>query len=271
MKCASFTASYSLLPKEQRARFQRHHVRSGDTLGAIAQRYGVRVEDIVSINKISNPRALRVGSDLIIPIAGGGSATVARQTLQDDHQRTRQTTYTVRKGDSLWGIARRFDVTEQQLRVWNKLGWNNSIHPGQVLVVSQRSAPAAAASTATRPAARPQTTYTVKSGDNLWAIARRFNVTEQQIRDWNNLGRNAVIHPGQVLIVGAQVASAAAGGGDSLRRITYQVRPGDTLWGISQRYDVAMREIRTWNNLSDEHVLRPGDTLTLLVKEGRQG
>jgi len=192
--------------------------------------------------------------------------------LKDDFVRTRRRTYKVRSGDSLWKIARRFDVSERQLRVWNRLGWSNVIRPGQVLAVSVRGAGSghsrvARAASGSNRADR----YKVRTGDSLWTIARRFGISEHQLRVWNDLGQDNLIRPGQVLAVSARGATSgqsrvAGKPGGSTRTISYKVRPGDTLWGIGRQFDVATSQIQDWNNLGDDHILRPGDVLTLMVR-----
>jgi membrane-bound lytic murein transglycosylase D len=270
-----FSQKFSLIPENKRIKYRHHRVQQGDTLGVLAQRYGIRVDDIMTINKISNPKALRIGSDLILPLAGrtaGGVVPIAE--LRDSARPTNpRQTYTVRKGDSLWSIADRHKISEKEIRDWNKLGTKTTIRPGQVLVVSQRAAQKTQAS-APRPAAATarQTTYKVQSGDNLWTIARKFDVTEKELREWNRLGQKSILHPGQVLQVAATAgkpASAAQKKTDTARQIVYQVQAGDTLWAISRKFDVPTRQIMDWNNLAEQHILRPGDRLTILV--GQQG
>ncbi len=200
---ALFAEQYAQLPPAKRANYQRHKVRPGDTLLALAKRYGVRTADIQRLNHISNPRAIQIGSNLIIPLnPEAGNRPLAE--LKDDYQRSRLTSYTVRSGDSLWKISRKFAVSEKQLRVWNRLGWSNVIRPGQRLVVSG------------------------KAGESVRT---------------------------------AQKPSPAEPG----RKLVYQVRSGDTLWGIGRQFSVETAQIRAWNNLSESHVLRPGDMLTLIV------
>ncbi len=206
-----FLAGYASVPPGERANYKHHRVKSGDTLLALAKKYGIRVEDIVALNQIKNPKSLRIGTDLILPMKKGYSRLPVDE-LKDDHVRTRRPTYTVRNGDSLWKVARKFEVSEKDLRVWNKLGWTNVIRPGQVLVVSG-------------------------------SAAKKGTVTKTAKRQEG-----------------------------SQRKISYRVRPGDTLWGISRQYDVAAAQIRDWNNLGRDHILRPGDVLTLMVREdGRSG
>jgi len=130
-----FEPRYAALPEAERANYMHYRIRSGDTLSELSHRYGVRVRDIMAMNKIRNPNALRIGQDLVLPLRKGYNPKVAK-ALKDDHNKTRRRYYTVRKGDSLWSISRRFGVSTKQLRVWNRLGWNNVIRPGQKLKVS---------------------------------------------------------------------------------------------------------------------------------------
>ena len=204
-----FAEQYAQLPASKRANYQRHKVRSGDTLLALAKRYGVRTADIQRLNNIRNPRAIQIGSNLIIPLNPDYNGRPLAE-LKDDYKRSRRTSYTVRSGDSLWKIANRFNVSEKQLRVWNRLGWSNVIRPGQRLVVSAK---------ASRPAPTVQKT---------------------------------------------------AGSGPA-RKLVYQVRAGDTLWGIGRQFSVETAQIRAWNNLSENHVLMPGDQLTLMVSSSVSG
>lgn len=204
-----FVEAYAKVPADKRVRYHRHRVKSGDTLLKLAGQYNIRVEDIISLNSIRDPRALRIGQDLILPLRQGYT-TRPIQELADDHDRTRRRSYTVRQGDSLWSIARRFEVSEKDLRVWNKLGWSNMLRPGQVLIVSSSAASSSTSRT-----------------------AKRSN--------------------------------------QPLTRLTYTVKPGDTLWDIGRRYQVGTRDIMNWNNLGENHILRPGDQLTLMVPESQSG
>ena len=202
-----FNRQYAQLPADQRAHYLRHQVKRGDTLRGLANKYRIQVDDIISLNNIKDPRALRVGSDLILPLKEGYTHLPIDE-LADSYVRSRRLTYTVREGDSLWKIANRFGVEEKELRVWNRLGWKNLIRPGQVLAVS-------------------------KPG------VRRVAHTKH-----------------------ARVAS---------RKLIYQVRPGDTLWGISRQFDVDTDQIRSWNDLPQSHILHPGQKLTLMVPVTEQG
>ncbi|MEA3362970.1 MAG: LysM peptidoglycan-binding domain-containing protein [Thermodesulfobacteriota bacterium] len=190
-------ALYSELPKDQRASYHRHQIKSGDTLRGLARKYHIRVNDIVALNKIKNPRALQIGFNLILPLKEGFTS-LPKSTLKDSYVRSRRKTYKVRSGDSLWSISQRFGVTQKELRVWNKLGWSNLLRPGQVLAVSKAGRKAVVKVKRPKGPSR-KLVYKVVSGDTLWDIGRQFNVATEQIRSWNALSHEHVLHPGQKL------------------------------------------------------------------------
>ncbi|WP_110877438.1 murein transglycosylase D [Franconibacter helveticus] len=105
-------------------------------------------------------------------------------------------------------------------------------------------------------------TYKVRSGDTLSTIAARMNVSTKDLQRWNNL-RGANLKIGQTLTVGSTSgATRLASNSDS---ITYRVRKGDSLSSIAKRHGVNIKDVVRWN--SDTDKLRPGDQLTLFVKE----
>lgn len=194
-----FTQAYAKIPANERLRYARHRVQAGDTLNKVAKQYNIRVEDIVALNRIDNARSLRVGTDLILPLKAGYTQRPVKE-LAENADRPRQRTYTVKKGDSLWSIARRFEVSERDLRAWNKLSPNSHLQPGQVLTVA--AAPARAPAKAAGPSkskAANLVVYTVKPGDTLWDIGRRYQVQARDILNWNNLPQGHVLRPGDQL------------------------------------------------------------------------
>jgi len=189
--------AYSQLPENERASYHRHQIKSGDTLQVLARKYHIRVDDIIALNSIKNPRSLQIGQNLILPLKEGFTELPVN-AMKDGYVRSRRRTYKVRSGDSLWLIAQRNNVTQKQLRVWNKLGWSNLLHPGQILVVSSSAVRTVAK---TRPPKGPsrKMIYQVVPGDTLWDIGRQFNVATEQIRRWNELSHGHVLRPGQKL------------------------------------------------------------------------
>ena len=103
------------------------------------------------------------------------------------------TTYTVKSGDTLSGIAVKFGVTVAQLQSWNNISDPNKIQVGQVLYVKDPGSSGSSSG--------GTTTYTVQSGDTLSGIAVKFGVTVAQLQSWNNISNPDMIQIGQVLII----------------------------------------------------------------------
>ncbi len=131
-----FAASYAKIPPRERVTWVQHVVRRGDTLGEIARMYGTSVSAIRAANKGVRPRRLRIGQRLIIPRAARIPTNLARATSSRRRvSRTPRTpdgphiTYLVQGGDTLWAIAKRYDVTTRDLMTWNGLT-SSRIYPG---------------------------------------------------------------------------------------------------------------------------------------------
>jgi membrane-bound lytic murein transglycosylase D len=133
-----FALNYANVPASDRVTWVQHVVRRGDTLSEIAQAYGVSVSAVRAANNGVDPRRLRIGQRLIIPRAGrlpryaSTPTTVRRTTPQRVAPQTPEgpyITYRVQNGDSLWLIAKRYDVTARDLMRWNGLT-TSRIYPG---------------------------------------------------------------------------------------------------------------------------------------------
>lgn len=136
--------------------------------------------------------------------------------------------YTVKSGDTLWRISQTFGVSIDKIKTLNDLTSDN-IYIGQTLRLKEQ----------VRETLVTYDTYTVKSGDSLWAISRAYNTTVDNIKSLNNLTSD-VIRVGQVLKVKENVIYGTY----------YTVKSGDTLWKISQSFGVSVNEIKSINNLT---------------------
>lgn len=134
-KGEEFAAALQDLPEDQRLRVQHYRVRNGDTLSAIARRFGSSVRAIAEMNRIRNVHRLRLGQDLLIPSPGFRSPAGASKLGVGG----RASTYVVRRGDSLYRIARRYGLTVAQLASWNNLRPSQTIFPGQRLRLTRGS------------------------------------------------------------------------------------------------------------------------------------
>jgi len=199
-------------------------VRNGDTLWDIGRHYGVSIRNLCAWNGISPRHYLRPGQRLTLWLAENGNGASSHHTAPRVAQAAQQVNddgsinYTVQSGDSLWLIARRFGVTINDLVAWNDLSPKHYLRPGQELTLLQVSGDDDDSSdTGSMVKVSDEINddndvinYTVKRGDSLWLISRRFGVTVAQLVKWNNLSRDTYLHPGQELIL--RNASAASSG-----------------------------------------------------------
>ena len=175
-------------------------VKNGDYLGRIASRNRCTVAQIKRWNGLKSNN-IRVGQRLVIYRGGGGPSTssssssttaAASSSSSSSTQSSAPTgTYTVKSGDTLSGIATRHGVTVNQLKQWNGLTSNN-IRVGQKLKLNSSSS----ASSASASSSGDYSTYTVKSGDSLYSIAKNYSgVSAQDIMNFNGLS-SSKIQPG---------------------------------------------------------------------------
>ncbi len=129
-KASTFSQKLAALPEDQRMRWSRYRIRPGDNLGRIARKHGVTVKALMQANHLKNHR-IRAGAHLLIPLSTGTTAIAAFNAIPGAQRKLR---YRVRKGDSLYAIARQFGVKIADLKKWNRLA-SDRLRPGQKLTV----------------------------------------------------------------------------------------------------------------------------------------
>lgn len=173
-----------------------YKVKSGDTLGKIAGMYRCSIANIKRWNNLKSTN-IRVGQRLIIYRGGNPSGSSASSSSSTSTQSKSTTavssgtsTYTVKSGDTLSGIAAKHGISVTDLKSWNGLSSNN-IKVGQKLKVKGGAAAPQASS-----ASGDFVTYTVKSGDSFYNIAKNYpGVSAQNIMDFNGLSSSS-LRPG---------------------------------------------------------------------------
>ncbi|HET7023836.1 MAG TPA: LysM peptidoglycan-binding domain-containing protein [Gemmatimonadales bacterium] len=203
---ASVTERYADLPASKRLTFREHFIARGETLGQIARSYHVTLEDIRLANPRVDPRRLRLGSRLIIPVSGVAfdPRAAALAEAPDEPRRRHATpggTHRVESGESWWTLSRRYGVTIADLRRWNDAGPADGLRIGQRVKVG---APGAVYGRNRRPATHSTAvakagTHKVRYGETLSALAERYGVSISALRRFNALAPDEALRSGTVL------------------------------------------------------------------------
>jgi len=176
--------------------WQKHTIKSGESLSVIAHRYKTSQREIKKLNNLKSHR-IRAGKTLLIPIPNSAQASHKTQLAKHTQNTTKQsnrtatkTTYKVRSGDSLWRIARAYNTDVKSLSRWNNISPATPLKLGMTLTVGQ------ATSTSKIPA---YAHYKIQAGDSLWKIAQKNSISTRLLAKYNNLSLKAYLKPGQLL------------------------------------------------------------------------
>lgn len=157
-------------------------VQRGDTLWDIARKYGTTIEEIVSINKLKNRNLIYIGQKLEIVTNTNVEGNVEHSTGK--------MYYTIKRGDTLWNIARTYGTTIQNIVNLNNIRNPNLIYPGQRIIVKSSNR---------NFVENKDQYYTVQRGDTLWSIAKRYGTCVRRLARINGIRNPNLIYPGQVL------------------------------------------------------------------------
>lgn len=207
-------------------------VQSGDTLYSIARRYNTTVAELRRLNHLTTD-TLSIGMRLLI------------RELEEEFP---SSTYTVQKGDTLYGIAQKFNTTVSVLKSLNNLT-SNTLSIGQILLIPSEETQEPETPGTSTPVETQS--YTVQKGDSLWLIAKNYKTTVDELIQLNNLS-SINLQIGDILLVPKQAASTT----------TYTVKSGDTLWSIARNNNTTVDEIKLLNNLTN-NLLSVGQQLIL--------
>lgn len=152
-------------------------IQYGDTLSQLAVKYNTTVAELVLLNNIANPNLIYAGDTLLVPVSN------INESMDD-------TIYIVKKGDTLSAIARRFNTTVSLIAITNNIPNPNLIYPGQRLIIYRNTN-----------YQNSNLVYTVRRGDTLYSISRRYNTTIANLVRLNRIPNPNLIYPGQRIII----------------------------------------------------------------------
>ena len=194
------SAGIAALPPQERVRIVYHRVRSGDTLGGIADKYNISVAALRSTNKIRGSM-IHPGQDLLIaasPRAGDAQFIAEAAAVDPEPVHRVSSKHRVRRGETLWSISKRHGVSMDRLASVNGLKRSGTLTVGQTLKIPGT---ATLASTSPDTVTSSSITYIVRAGDTLSRIATKFRVSMTDLLGWNSLASANVIKPGQRLVM----------------------------------------------------------------------
>ena len=214
----------------QTASVGNYTVKAGDSLWSIANKHGLSVAQLKSMNGLSSDM-IYAGQKLTVKTGASSTSsttssantnTGATTNPVTNTQTSNASSYTVKSGDSLWSIANKHGLSVSQLKNMNGLT-SDIIYPGQTLKVGQGNntsttapskiatttpAPSQVSTTSSNTSTSTSKTYTVASGDSLWAIANKHGLSVSQLKNMNGLTSD-VIYPGKQLLV-SQTSNSSA-------------------------------------------------------------
>ena len=208
-------------------------VKKGDTLYNIAKMYNTSVQELIKLNNLKSS-TLNIGDQLKIP---------EMYTNEDNISLPNYINYTVKKGDTLYGIAKEYGVTPDLIMKDNSLS-SSVLSVGQNLKIRVLKDTGVIEECYGEDYIIPTTTniinYTVKKGDSLYQIANKYNTSVSAIMKLNNLTSNT-LNIGQVL----KIPSVSNGNAT----MTYVVKKGDSLYSIAKKFNTTVDSIKKKNNL----------------------
>ncbi len=245
-----------------------YKVKSGDTLIGIANSVGISPEELAAVNTNFDAKArLQRGQTIKVPVT---------KDLVDRQLNDKAVSYKVKSGDTLTGVAQRYNIGLGDLAAANNLKTNSNLILGRTITIPANgtvSAPStnsntsntssksnssaiaetnSSANTASSNGKKLGNTesYKVKSGDGLIALARQFGISVEDLAATNGLATNAQLQRGQTI----KVPKAT---------VSYTVGSGDNLIGLARKYGVSTKELADMNNIAVDTMLQRGQRLTV--------
>lgn len=216
-KAGIFEEKLADLSEDSRIQWERHSIRRGETLLAIAEKYRTTVDVLKKVNHIRG-NIIREGDNLVIPVATKNLASYtlsAEQRLRATQNTSRsgrqKVVHVVRAGDTLWDLSRKYGVSVRALAKWNGMAPRDMLKTGQKLVVWTKHGRLASATFSPHDSKviTQKIGYRVKRGDSLARISQKFKVSVNDLMKWNGLHRNKYLQPGQHLTLYVDVTAQA--------------------------------------------------------------
>ncbi len=196
-----------------------HTIAKGDTLAAVAKKYGVTLDDLLKWNKLTAKSRLNIGQEIRVSGDASTSAVVEPEAQPAPEARdeqpasapggTRKVSHVVERGETTHSIAKKYGVSESDFRKWNSIRAGAQLARGKAYVVyvpqraagSEKKKAEAEAPSGNAPAGQKQITHTVRRGDNPYVVSKKYGVKLEDFLKWNKLNKNAKFQVGEKYVV----------------------------------------------------------------------
>lgn len=242
-------------------------VKNGDTLSAIAAKHDMSLSSLLSKNDISASKVIFPGDKLKVSGSASSSDSGSKQKKQNQSSSAGSASYTVKGGDTLGSIAIKHDMSLSSLLSKNNISASKVIFPGDKLKVKGSSSGSSAPKPSKKESSPSTSSYTVKSGDTLSAIAAKHDMSLSELLKINDISASKPIFPGSKIKVSGGSSSSGSSKSPSKseskpKTSTYTVKSGDTLGGIAHTHDMKLSTLLNLNpEVSNSSPLQIGTKL----------
>lgn len=289
---AAFVQNYDRMEKNGFSSWKQHKVRKGESIGVIAQQYGVRVSEIQRANDMKKTK-LKPGRTLLIPVK-----VAPRRSTGKKPSKVR--TYVVQLGDNLASISRRFGVSQESLRIWNNIEPGYNVKKGDTIYVSKPELKPSSF-VQQRVALKKGEKYVVKTGDTYAAIAKNYKVPvflllqansgfTKRLTIGDTLAIPAYVRPprkmskaidDEIPVIETKVVDSSDKKSNKSKKtvepessknskkqpvsttIIYTVEAGDNLYAISRKFSTTVAAIREMNDMGNSSNIKVGQKLKI--------
>ena len=274
----------ALKPINNTRHFKQVDIGSQIDLATAAELSELSIEELYTLNPGFNRWATdpKGPHQLLIPIEKAGVFENKLASLSFD-KRIKWQQHKIKKGESLGRIATRYRTDVSTLKQINRLK-GNTIRTGRSLLIPTAQKPLKHYSLSLdsrrykglkRSGDGQRYVYTIKRGDNLWDIGRHYGISVKQLSAWNGISSKSILRPGKKLEIWVEedtdktakvipVFSKKTVDSDP-QYVSYTVMEGDSLWLISQRFAVSVKQIKKWNSLTKNRYIKPGQVLDIYI------
>ncbi|QQS38184.1 MAG: LysM peptidoglycan-binding domain-containing protein [Ignavibacteriales bacterium] len=250
-----------------------YRVKKNDSLLGIADLFNSRVSDLRNWNNIPYTSTISIGQNLTIYVpekqkdfyASLDNQTPIEKSITKTNVTKNSTSFsyhTIRRGENLHSIARRYGVGISDLREWNDLTGNTILAGKRLKIYSDKSSYTSSENTVTK---NSLFRYKIKRGDTVSEIAEKFGVSVAQLKKWNGLRSNKLIAGKTLKVYGSSSVNTSYGDNTVKSNANvnyYKIKPGDSLGKIAELYKVSTADVMNWNGLYNNKIIA-GKTLKI--------